>query len=43
MGWYSAGIKNSAVFRSKINTLSDPTMIRAAVEEFFVRETVGDL
>lgn len=35
LGWYSAGMKNSAEFRSKINKISEPKEVLAAIKEFF--------
>jgi tRNA-dihydrouridine synthase B len=35
IGWYTKGLKNSAVFRARMNTLDDAGMQLAAVSEFF--------
>jgi tRNA-dihydrouridine synthase B len=35
IGWYTKGLKNSAVFRARMNTLDDATLQVAAVREFF--------
>jgi len=35
ISWYTRGLKHSAVFRARMNTLDDATSQLAAVEEFF--------
>jgi len=35
IGWYTKGLKNSAVFRARMNTLETAAMQLAAVERFF--------
>src|SRR3954470_8926734 len=35
IGWYTKGLKNSAVFRARMNTLDAAEMQLAAVAEFF--------
>jgi len=35
IGWYTKGLKNSAVFRARMNTLDDAVAQQAAVKEFF--------
>jgi len=35
IGWYTKGLKNSAVFRARMNTLDNAEMQLAAVQEFF--------
>ena len=35
ISWYTKGLKHSAVFRARMNTLDDATVQLAAVEEFF--------
>ena len=35
ISWYTKGLKHSAVFRARMNTLDDATSQLAAVEEFF--------
>ena len=35
IGWYTKGLKNSAVFRARMNTLDDANLQLAAVAEFF--------
>ena len=35
IGWYTKGLRNSAVFRSRMNTLDDASLQMAAVAEFF--------
>ena len=35
IGWYTKGLKNSAVFRARMNTLDNAQMQLAAVQEFF--------
>jgi tRNA-dihydrouridine synthase B len=35
IGWYTKGLKNSAVFRARMNTLDDANLQVAAVTEFF--------
>ena len=35
IGWYTRGLKNSAVFRGRMNTLDDADLQLAAVAEFF--------
>ena len=35
IGWYTKGLKNSAVFRGRMNTLDDANLQLAAVAEFF--------
>ena len=35
ISWYTKGLKHSAVFRARMNTLDDATAQLAAVEEFF--------
>jgi tRNA-dihydrouridine synthase B len=40
IGWYTKGLKNSAVFRARMNTLESADQQLAAVSEFF-RELLG--
>ncbi len=35
IGWYTKGLKNSAVFRARMNTLDNAEMQLAAVQDFF--------
>jgi tRNA-dihydrouridine synthase B len=35
MGWYSSGMKNSAMFRTKINATEDPSTVKELVKEFW--------
>jgi tRNA-dihydrouridine synthase B len=35
IGWYTKGLRNSAVFRARMNTLDEATAQLAAVQEFF--------
>jgi len=35
IGWYTKGLKNSAMFRARMNTLEDAQVQLAAVKEFF--------
>lgn len=35
LSWYSAGMKSSAEFRSKINKLTDISDVRSTIDEFF--------
>jgi tRNA-dihydrouridine synthase B len=35
IGWYTRGLRNSAVFRGRMNTLDDASLQLAAVAEFF--------
>jgi tRNA-dihydrouridine synthase B len=35
IGWYTKGLKNSAVFRARMNTLETAELQLAAVEQFF--------
>ncbi len=35
IGWYTKGLKNSAMFRARMNTLDDAAMQLAAVAQFF--------
>jgi tRNA-dihydrouridine synthase B len=35
IGWYTKGLRNSAVFRARMNTLDDGALQLAAVAEFF--------
>ena len=35
IGWYTKGLKNSAVFRARMNTLENAKMQLAAVQDFF--------
>jgi len=35
IGWYTKGLRNSAMFRARMNTLDDAGLQLAAVKEFF--------
>ena len=35
LGWYSSGLKNSAEFRAKVNTISNSNAVREFIAEFF--------
>ena len=35
IGWYSAGIKNSAEFRAKVNTISDEKILKETISKFY--------
>ncbi|MFI4984153.1 MAG: tRNA dihydrouridine synthase DusB [Rickettsiales bacterium] len=39
LGWYSAGMENSAAFRSKINKMTDHNLVMGAVREFFLDDS----
>lgn len=36
LGWYSAGMENSAIFRSNINKITDHNLVMESVTEFFL-------
>ena len=38
LGWYSKSMKNSNLFRSKVNNLNDPSIIKKCIDDFFVYE-----
>lgn len=35
IGWYSSGLRDSAGFRQKINTLTDPAIVTHTIREFY--------
>ena len=35
IGWYSGGLTNSAQFRAHINTLTNPTIVKQTITEFY--------
>ncbi len=39
IGWYSKGLRDSAEFRSKVNNLTDPKLVIAAIEDFYTMNT----
>lgn len=40
LGWYSAGLKNSAEFRHQVNKEHDPEKVKDMVKQFFEKEAV---
>lgn len=37
LGWYSAGLANSAIFRTKVNTLNSSKEVVSAIHDFFLK------
>ncbi|MDE3059557.1 MAG: tRNA dihydrouridine synthase DusB [Pseudomonadota bacterium] len=37
LGWYSSGLTDSASYRSRINTLTDPAQVRQEIRDFYNR------
>lgn len=35
IGWYSGGLKDSAAFRQKVNTMTNPTEVKQSISEFY--------
>lgn len=40
LGWYSSGMKNSAIFRTKVNATEDSTLVKELVTEFWKQAEV---
>lgn len=38
IGWYSAGLHSSSEFRFRVNQMTDPAQVKAAIAEFFQEE-----
>jgi tRNA-dihydrouridine synthase B len=37
IGWYSSGLTDSAVYRAKVNTLTDPALVKQEIRDFYRR------
>jgi tRNA-dihydrouridine synthase B len=37
IGWYSSGLEASAAYRSRINTLTDPALVKQEISDFYSR------
>lgn len=42
IGWYSSGLNDSAAYRARVNTLTDPTAVKNEIHAFYSRTADSD-